>query len=100
MCASPSAHAAAQAQHEVKGGLLLDVVVLQSAPILELFAGKDEALLVGWDALLVLDLRFHVLDTLQFGVRTPPAKPKILLKQWGGGGVLTQKLQNLLARSK
>jgi len=46
----------------VKGGLLLDVVVLQCAAILELLAREDETLLVRWDALLVLDLRLHRLD--------------------------------------
>ena len=34
--------------------LLLDVVVTQGAAVLELLAGKDEALLVGRDALLAL----------------------------------------------
>jgi len=46
----------------VKGGLLLDVVVLQCAAILELLAREDETLLVRWDALLVLDLRLHRLN--------------------------------------
>jgi len=31
--------------------LLLDVVIAESATILELFAGKDEALLIGGDAI-------------------------------------------------
>ena len=47
-------HAAAQAQHQVQRALLLDVVVGQGAPILQLLARKDEALLVRGDALLVL----------------------------------------------
>lgn len=38
--------AAAEAQHEVKRGLLLDVVVGQGAVILQLLPCKDEALLV------------------------------------------------------
>ena len=42
--------------------LLLDVIVTESATILELLAGEDEALLVGWDALLVLDLGLNVID--------------------------------------
>jgi len=46
----------------VKGGLLLDVVVLQRAAILQLLAREDEALLVRRDALLVLDLRLHCLN--------------------------------------
>ena len=41
------------------------LVVTQSAAVLELLAGKDEALLVGGDALLVLDLLFHVLDRVR-----------------------------------
>ena len=39
---------------------LLDVVVGERAAILELLAGEDQALLVGRDALLVLDLRLHL----------------------------------------
>merc|ERR1711881_33252 len=52
----------AQAQHQVQRALLLDVVVRERAAVLELLAREDEALLVGRDALLVLDLRLHVLD--------------------------------------
>ena len=54
-------HAAAQAKDEVEGRLLLDVVVREGAAVLELLAGKDEALLVGRDALLVLDLGLDLL---------------------------------------
>ena len=39
-------HAATQPQHQVESGLLLDVVVSQGAPILQLLAGKDQPLLV------------------------------------------------------
>ena len=39
-------HAATQPQHQVEGGLLLDVVVCQGAPILKLLASKDQPLLV------------------------------------------------------
>jgi len=48
--------AAAQTQHEVQSRLLLNVVVGQRAPVLELLAGEDEALLIRRDALLVLNL--------------------------------------------
>jgi hypothetical protein len=41
---------------------LLDVVVAQSAAILELLAGEDQALLVWGNALLVLDLGLDVVD--------------------------------------
>ena len=53
---------AAQAQDEVQRALLLDVVVTQRATVLQLLASEDEALLVGGDALLVLDLGLDVLD--------------------------------------
>ena len=49
-------------KHQVKGGLLLDVVVREGAAILELLPGKDQALLVGGNPLLVLDLGFDVVD--------------------------------------
>ena len=55
-------HASTQAQDQVKGGLLLDVVVGQGATVLKLLASKDEALLVWGDAFLVLDLGLHILD--------------------------------------
>ena len=55
-------HPATQAQHQVQRGLLLDVVVGQGAAILQLLASKDQSLLVGRDALLVLDLGLHVVD--------------------------------------
>ena len=39
-------HATTQTQHQVEGGLLLDVVVCQSSAILKLLASKDQTLLV------------------------------------------------------
>lgn len=41
---------------------LLDVVVAQSAAILELLAGEDQTLLIRGNALLVLDLGLDVVD--------------------------------------
>ena len=54
--------ASTETKHEVQGGLLLDVVVLEGAAILELLASENEALLVRRDALLVLDLGLDSLD--------------------------------------
>ncbi|KAM0834178.1 hypothetical protein ACQ4PT_063786 [Festuca glaucescens] len=54
--------ATAEAEHQVKGGLLLDVIVRQGAAILQLLTSEDETLLVRGDALLVLDLRLHVVN--------------------------------------
>lgn len=55
-------HTTAQAQHQVKGRLLLDVVVGEGAAVFELLAGEDQALLVGRNALLVLDLGLDIVD--------------------------------------
>jgi hypothetical protein len=46
----------------VEGRLLLNVVVRESAAVLKLLSSEDESLLVGGDALLVLDLGLDVLD--------------------------------------
>jgi len=54
--------ATAETEHQVKGGLLLDVVVREGAAVFQLLAGEDEALLVGGDALLVLNLGLDVVD--------------------------------------
>ena len=45
-----------------RSSYLLDVVVAQSAAILELLASEDQALLVWGDALLVLDLGLDIVD--------------------------------------
>jgi len=41
---------------------LLDVVIGQGAAIFELLSGEDQALLVGWDTLLVLNLALNIVD--------------------------------------
>ena len=46
----------------MKGGLLLDVVVRQSAAVLELLSSKDETLLIRGDTFLILDLGLYVID--------------------------------------
>jgi hypothetical protein len=46
----------------VESGLLLDVVVGESAAVFKLLAGEDQALLVWGNALLVLDLGLDVVD--------------------------------------
>jgi hypothetical protein len=53
---------ATETENEVQRGLLLDVVIRKGTPVLELLAREDKALLVGRDALLVLDLRLHVVN--------------------------------------
>jgi len=46
----------------MEGGLLLDVVVAKGPAVLELLSGEDESLLIGRDALLVLNLSLDILD--------------------------------------
>ena len=46
----------------MKSGFLLDVVVGQGSTVFELLAGEDQALLVGRDAFLVLDLGLDIVD--------------------------------------
>ena len=46
----------------MEGGLLLNIVVRKGPAVLKLLAGEDETLLVRGNALLVLDLAFHVIN--------------------------------------
>jgi len=55
-------HSTAETEYQVKSGFLLDIVIRKSSPVLELFTGEDETLLIRRNALLVLDLGFHVVD--------------------------------------
>ena len=54
-----------ETQHQVEGRLLLDVVVTKGAAVLELLAGEDEALLIGGNTFLVLDLGLHILNSVR-----------------------------------
>ena len=48
----------------MKSRFLLDVVVGESATVLELFSGKDETLLIGRDSFFVLDLGLDIVDSV------------------------------------
>jgi hypothetical protein len=39
-----------KAKHQVKGGLLLNIVIIQSMTILELLSSKDKTLLIRWNS--------------------------------------------------
>merc|ERR1712217_121071 len=58
-------HASSESEHKMEGGLLLDVVVREGPPILELLSSKDEPLLIWGDSLLVLDLGFNILNAVR-----------------------------------
>merc|ERR1719461_808902 len=51
---------ATEAEDEMEGRLLLDVVIGEGTTILKLFSGEDESLLIGRDSLLVLNLGLYV----------------------------------------
>jgi len=57
-------HSSSQSQHQVEGGLLLDVVIRKGSTILELLASKDQSLLVWRNTLLVLDLGLDILNVV------------------------------------
>jgi hypothetical protein len=57
-------HTTTKAEDQVKGRLLLDVVIRKSATILQLLACEDQALLVRRDTLLILDLRLNIVDSI------------------------------------
>ena len=61
-CKTEGLAATPQTEDQMEGGLFLDVVIRKSAAILQLLACKDEPLLVGGNALLILDLGLHILD--------------------------------------
>ena len=48
----------------MQGRLLLDVVVGQGAAVLKLLSSKDQALLIRWNAFLVLDFRLDIVDSV------------------------------------
>ena len=55
---------ATQTENKVQGALLLNVVVAQSATVFELLTSEDKTLLIRGDALLVLNLALHVVDSV------------------------------------
>ena len=51
-----------ETEDKVESRLLLDVVVRESTAVLELLTGEDKTLLIGGNALLVLDLGLDVVN--------------------------------------
>ena len=50
-------HTTTKTEYQVKGRLFLDVVVTQCTTIFQLFAGKDQTLLIWRDTFLVLEYK-------------------------------------------
>jgi len=59
-------HTSSESEHKMESRFLLDVVVRKGSAILKLLSSEDESLLVRWDAFLVLDLSFDVLDGISW----------------------------------
>jgi hypothetical protein len=53
-----------EAEDQVEGGLLLDVVVRKGTAVLKLLAGEDQSLLVRGNSFLVLDLGLDIVDSV------------------------------------
>merc|ERR1719334_1821789 len=54
-----------QAEDQMEGGLLLDVVIAQGSAIFKLFAGENQSLLIGRNSLLILNLGFHIFNCVR-----------------------------------
>merc|ERR1719312_2230489 len=50
----------------MKGGFFLNIVIRQGSAIFQLLSSKDQPLLVWGDALLVLDLGFHIFNGVRW----------------------------------
>merc|ERR1719409_2407952 len=58
----PTLYSTTQAQNQVQSRFFLDVVIRQSATVLQLLAGENQTLLIRGNAFFVLDFGFHILD--------------------------------------
>jgi len=54
--------AATESQDKVQSRLFLYVVVRQCSSIFKLFSSEDQALLIGWDPLFILNLALDIID--------------------------------------
>jgi len=61
-CFNKNLHTTSESEYQVKGGLLLDIVIGQSSTVFQLLSSEDQSLLIRWNSLFVLNLRFNVFD--------------------------------------
>ena len=57
-------HTTSESQHKMESGLLLDVVIGEGSAVFELLTSEDESLLIWWNTFLVLDLGFHIFNSV------------------------------------
>merc|ERR1711956_210368 len=58
-------HTSTEPENQVKGRLLLDVIVREGATILKLLASKDQSLLIWGNTFLILDLGLDILNRVR-----------------------------------
>ena len=58
-------HSAAKTENKMERRFFLNVIIGESATVLELLAGKDETLLIGRNAFFILNLCLHVVDGIR-----------------------------------
>jgi len=63
-CLDEDLHTSTKSQDQVKSRFLLNVVVRKGATILKLLSSEDESLLIRRNTFLVLDLGFHILNSV------------------------------------
>merc|ERR1712024_246997 len=54
-----------KSQHQMKSRFFLDIVIRQCSAIFQLFASKDQTLLIWRNSLLVLDLSLDIFDSVR-----------------------------------
>ena len=91
-----------QTQDQVKGRLLLDVVVGQGTSILQLFSSEDQPLLVWGDTFFVLNLGLHILkNSFQFEKKKRWYKVHCLLsKKYISGNVLINVFERVFKKNE
>ena len=58
-------HSSAQTENKMKRRFLLDVIIAQRATVFQLFAGKNQTLLIRWNPFLVLNFRLDVVNRIR-----------------------------------
>ena len=55
-------HSSSKSKDQVKGGLLLDVVIGEGSAVFQLLSSEDKSLLIRWDTFFVLNLGLDILN--------------------------------------
>ena len=57
-------HSTTETENEVKSRFLLNIVIRKGTAILKLLSSEDQALLIGRNALLILNLGLDIIDSV------------------------------------